>query len=311
MPSITVKTGKTYPTDDPSTLGSSIAPLIAAGELEIVIKLTNITGEANVYLLSWDEDCEKWYPIEKLVCNERDEPPLFGHNRFAGIKIPTERNVLLFAPFLEDDEIEACYVAYTPPTLMNLSSPPPIGDVAPNAVTGTTVTATTELVGPLGVNTQNPADVTVVGLLAGSTATPAAGKSYIAPTGSVGAATGISLVQGGGMSVDIKPMGQTATAKSEVVPIAFTLADTETLDYAMGGMGGILIFASSEGSIGGIITVASNGATTEVAITAAVTLTLTTPAKFNIAANAGSARFENLTGGPVDFTGLLVKFGSN
>jgi hypothetical protein len=153
MPDIQVILGKTYPTDDPSILGAGKAPLIAAGELEIVTKVNGVLGEVNVYALCWDEDCEKWYPLEKLVCGSRLDPPLVGHSRFAGIKIPTERNVCLYASELKTGEIEACYVAYTPTSEFNLASPPPIGSGTPNLITGTTVEATTELKGPLGTVT--------------------------------------------------------------------------------------------------------------------------------------------------------------
>ena len=333
MPPISVIVGKdSYPTADPSTLGTSIAPLIVAGSLEVVIALTGITGEINVYALCWDVDCEKWYPLEKLVCNERVEPPLIGRNRFAGLDVPTDRYVCLYAPGVKSTEIDACYIAYTPASLMNLSSPPPIGDVAPNTlkgttvtattefvgpvgtisapapVRGTTVTATTELKGPLGVTTQNPADVTVLGLLAGSTATPAAGKSYITPTGSVGASTGISLVQGGGRALDIKPGGASATAKTSLDPATVTIANGSFYDYDNAGKGGMLIVGDDTFGLGALINFATNSATSIIVGSTDITSVLTTPAKLNIQ-NSGAAkvRFENLTGASITISILPVR----
>jgi hypothetical protein len=104
-----------YPTDDPGTLGTDVAPLITAPFLEVGIDLANASGQVNAFLLGWNMDASMWLPIAILACAERaapalaPQPPpaLMGHNRFDGIVVPTQRYVCLYMPGVTSGQVLA------------------------------------------------------------------------------------------------------------------------------------------------------------------------------------------------------------
>ncbi len=112
---ITLIYGKTYPTTDPATLGTTYAQLATAGLLEVMITLGNtVDGEVNIWVLGYDAECG-WQPLAQLVCNKRDAPRLAGRNGFRDIEIPTQRYVCLYAPEIAAvDVVDACITSYLP-----------------------------------------------------------------------------------------------------------------------------------------------------------------------------------------------------
>lgn len=107
--------GSTFPTEDPVTLGTTIAQLVSAGLLEAMVTLADsVDGQVNIWVLGYDTDCG-WQPLALLECNKRDSPKLAGRNGFRDIEIPTDRYVCLYAPEIQAaDVVLACIAGYQP-----------------------------------------------------------------------------------------------------------------------------------------------------------------------------------------------------
>ena len=91
--------GGPFPTDDPATLGGTIAQMVTTSAIEVMLNLADISGQVKVFVLGWDADAG-WEPLATLDCTERERnPPLAGRNRF-DVAVPTPRYICLYAPDL-------------------------------------------------------------------------------------------------------------------------------------------------------------------------------------------------------------------
>lgn len=164
--------------------------------------------------------------------------------------------------------------------------------------------------GIIGAGTPNQMHATQLRLrsVTGGVYVVDAGQVGILANGTTGNATGLQITNGVGRSLVLGLQGWLASSAIGVNPFTFTLADTETFDFDNAGKGGVLIFGSVEGAFGGIITFATTGATSAIALMSSVTTTLGTATKLNVAVSGGKVRFQNLTGGPVSCVGAPFSF---